>query len=104
MIDQNYTFTADGSLPETSLHQGRYSQLAIGADGAVDFGGGTLDIKKETLTGGFHTIVSVDATSYAALESKSIRLELPDASNIQVTLTGSTSPNLYVEHRIQSDN
>ena len=101
--DQIHTFTADEAGVELGPHQGRYSQLTIGQVGNADFGTGTLLIQKKTLGGGVHTVRSITAAQYAALQDKTVRLELPNGTAIVVEVTGATSPDLYVEHRNQED-
>lgn len=102
MAEQNVTFTADGSS-EIGSHSGRYSQLTIGKEGAANFGGGELKIQKKTLDGGVHTIRTITEAAFAGLANKTLRLELPDATRLVVALSGSTSPQLYVEFRNQQD-
>jgi hypothetical protein len=98
-----YTFTVDGASPDNFSHQGRFSQLSIGKVGADNFGGGTLLICKPTIDGGQHVVRSIPVAEFIILKDKTIRLELPDETEIFIELTGSTSPNLYVEHRNQKD-
>jgi len=99
-------FSADGSnSADPFLHTHRYSQLTIGKVGSVDFGGGTLLIQKTTLdgSGGLHDIDSLVLADFDALETKTVRLELTAGEEIVVTLTGSLTPDLYIEHRNQRD-
>tara|TARA_R110000851_G_scaffold9579_3_gene35583 strand:- start:33252 stop:33578 length:327 start_codon:yes stop_codon:yes gene_type:complete len=98
-----YTFSANGTMPDIFYHQGRFSQLTMGQVGAENFGGGSLLLQKTTLDGGLHTIRTITAADFALLQDKTLRLELPDETELKVTLTGSTTPNLYVEHRNQKD-
>ncbi len=103
MSIQYYTFSADGVAPDNFSHQGRFSQISIGKEGAEDFGGGVLLIQKPTLDGGMHTVRQLTAKEFAGMKDKTLRLELPDQTNVFVKLTGSTSPDLYVEHNNQKD-
>lgn len=97
-------FSADGSnTDDPFIHNARYSQLTIGKVGSESFGGGTLLIQKTTLDGGLHTIESLDQAGFDALATKTIRLELTRGEEVIVTLGGSTTPNLYLEHRNQRD-
>ncbi len=102
-IIEQYVFTADGVLPDQFQHQGRFSQLTMGEVDAEDMGGGTLLIQKGTLNGSRHTIRRVPESEYLVMQDRTLRLELPDETLIYVELTGSTNPNLYVEHRQQQD-
>lgn len=101
--DRHHTFTTNEKTTEELRSDGRFSQLAIGAVGSADFGGGTLLIHKDTLAQGLHTIRSITSTEFASLTNKSIKLELPSGTRIVLELTGATSPNLYVEYRNQDD-
>jgi hypothetical protein len=103
-IIEYYTFTADGVIPSEFKHQGRYSQITMGSVDARDFGGGTLLIQKSTLNGSRHTIRSITAAEFDTMQDRTLRLELPDETVIYVEMTGSSSPNLYIEHRQQQDN
>jgi len=60
-------------------------------------------IQKPTLDGGMHTIRSISEAEFNIIKDRTIRLELPDETPVFIALTGSTSPNLYVEHRNQKD-
>ncbi len=102
-IIEDYIFTADGVLPSQFQHQGRFSQITIGEVNAEDMGGGTLLIQKGTLNGSRHTIRIIPESEYLTMQDRTLRVELPDETLIYVELTGSTSPNLYVEHRQQQD-
>jgi hypothetical protein len=101
--DNPETITGTGGSADLGQHNGRYSQLTIGQVGNEDFGGGSLLIKKLTLSGGLHIIRTITAAQFAVLQDKTIRLELPDGSGIEVELTGATDAELYVEHRNQED-
>lgn len=98
-----YTFTANGTTPQSFFHQGRFSQLTIGKVGGEDMGSGNLLIQKVTLDGGLHTIRTISAVEFGTIQDKTLRLELPDETEVKVSLTGATAPNLYVEHRNQID-
>lgn len=102
MSEQHVTFVADGEN-ELNNHSGRYSQLTIGKVGKQDFGDGQLFVQKRTLDNGLHTIRTITAAQFLAMANKTVRLELPNGTLIVVTLSGSTNPNLYVEHRNQQD-
>jgi len=102
-IIEYHTFTADGVLPNEFQHHGRFSQITIGEVTAKDFGGGTLLIQKATLNGSRHTIREVTAADFLVMQDRTLRLELPDETIVYVELTGSTAPNLYIEHQQQQD-
>lgn len=91
------------TFPDRFMHQGRYSQITIGEVNAKDFGGGTLLIQKNTLNGSLHTVREITEAEYELMIDKTLRLELPDESEITVDLVGATAPNLYIEHRNQKD-
>lgn len=103
LVIEYYTFTADGTLPEDFIHQGRYSQITMGKVTAEDMGGGSLLIQKLTLDGGLHTIRTITPEEFADMQDRTLRLELPDESVIKLSMSGSTTPNFYVEHRNQKD-
>lgn len=102
-VVEYHTFTSDGTLPESFIHQGRFSQLTMGKVGADDLGGGDLLIQKETLDGGLHTIRTISEEDFATLQDRTLRLELPDESVVKISLENSTAPTFYVEHRNQKD-
>lgn len=100
MSEGTFTFSADGNSDEFS-HTGRYSQITIGKVGSDDFGGGVVSINKTTLDGGTHVIRNISADQFAAMTNKTLRLELTNATKVFVSIAGSTTPDLYVEHRNQ---
>jgi len=102
-IIEYHTFSADGVLPSEFQHQGRFSQITIGEVTAEDMGGGTLLIQKATLNGSRHTIRRIPEEEFLTMQDRTLRLELPDETVIYVELTGSTAPNLYIEHQQQQD-
>lgn len=96
-----HTFTDNGLMPGEFWHQGRYSQITIGATDAESFGGGSLLIQKDTLIGSVHTIRIVTEAEFLSMQDRTLRLELPNNTNIKVSLVDAVEPNLYVEHRQQ---
>ena len=99
-----YTFSSNETMADSFVHQGRFSQLILGKEGAENMGGGSIHIQKPTLDGGIHTVRIISEAEFNALQDRSIRLELPDEARIKIKMVGATSPNFYVEHSNQRDN
>lgn len=93
-------FTANGTVVFEHVNR-RFSQLAIGQIGNADFGTGSLLLKYPTRgisgTPGVHLLRTITAADFAALQDKTIQVELPADTDLTVELAGSTSPDLYVQ-------
>ncbi len=92
-----FNITANGSLTNPFRHRGTvrkgYLQVIVSAGGPSEtLGGGTVEIQKEFPDGIFRTIPNA---SFGAEVSKIIDME--DDTDIQVLVSGATSPDFIVE-------
>jgi hypothetical protein len=90
------TITADGQvIGPFRIKETDYGYVFLGAFGVESLGGGTVLIAKDN--GDYDPTVLKYITSLSTTEEICTRLILPSGSKISVSITGSVSPNLYVE-------
>jgi len=95
-----HTFAADGSLDNPFDVGAAPAEVFffVGDDSAEDLGTGTLKIQKVSSSGARRNLKVI--TSLGSADDRSMRTILPANSMVDVTLSGSTNPNLSVEIQV----
>ena len=92
------TLTADGELGPFR-HDGGESGYLIGNESSIDLGGGTLSFKVVNQNGSGTRSVIKTITSIATVDGNRFIFNWPARCDIVVSLSGATSPDIYIEQQ-----